>query len=69
MASGGRVPLAGGKSPTHGAYSVDEILEFKKQLIENGYSPGQANDYVRYLLRKKKMFEFPSIDFESGSVD
>jgi hypothetical protein len=50
----------------HGAYSVDEILEFKKQLMNNGYSPGEANDYVRYLLRKNKMLEFPSVGFESG---
>ena len=68
MASGGRVPLGGGGPPMHGNYSVDEILEFKKQLKENGYSPGEANDYVRYLLRKKKMFDFPSVGFSSGGL-
>ena len=67
-ASGGRVPLAGGSSPMHGNYSVDEILEFKKQLIENGYSAGEANDYVRWLLKKNKMFEFPSVGFSSGGL-
>ena len=68
MACGGRVPLAEGSSPMHGNYSVDEILEFKKQLKNNGYSPGEANDYVRWLLRKNKMLEFPSVGFSSGGL-
>ena len=67
-ASGGRVPLAEGSSPMHGKYSVDEILEFKKQLKNNGYSPGEANDYVRWLLRRNKMLEFPSVGFSSGGL-
>jgi hypothetical protein len=67
-ASGGRVPLAGGSSPMHGNYSVDEILEFKKMLMDNGYSPGEANDYVRWLLKRNKVLEFPSVKFSAGGV-
>jgi hypothetical protein len=68
FASGGRVPLAGGSSPMHGNYSVDEILEFKKMLMDNGYSPGEANDYVRWLLKRNKVLEFPSVKFSAGGV-
>ena len=65
MASGGRVPLGGGGPPMHGNYSVDEILELEKQkmLIDNGYSPGDANDYVRWLLRKNKAIRISECRF------
>ena len=66
MATGGRTGFGSG-SPRHGNYTVDEIVEFKNMLISNGYSPGEANDHIRYLLRNNLEFNF-EIPFAIGGI-